>query len=308
MASNVTVEARRGRKFRLLRGARNPSQCRRDRCHGVPREAGLDPPTVLVLLPVGEPKGKELIAISDTFVAAYNSVHGTNYSPSQRALTEPTDLLFEDTANHEPLKVQLVRAVGDAESEFAHPANVEKFIIKPLRQAISGMPGFIVSMGIDRLPKKAAEKQRVFKSILAMIVPVLTASRGSFSVPMRLGVDRRVFHYYQDVSGFVSDLTVYEGLESEPTSIMYSTLGGAVLVDVPSDATAALEAKSSHYGASASDHVLVIQCDSFSYDDTDIATLRDGLHTAAKSPPFREVWLLSLMEASADWIWPVPGR
>src|SRR2546426_1922833 len=111
---------------------------------------------------MAEPTGRELEIIQDTFLAAYNGVHATRYAPSPRPPTEPTDLLFDDPAVAEPLRVQLVRAVGDPESEFAHPAAVEKFIIEPLLQCLRRMrsQGFVVSVSVDRLPKTAAEKHR----------------------------------------------------------------------------------------------------------------------------------------------------
>ena len=45
---------------------------------------------------MGEPKGGEAELLGDTFIEAYNGLHGTKYGTSGTKPTEPTDLLFDD--------------------------------------------------------------------------------------------------------------------------------------------------------------------------------------------------------------------
>jgi hypothetical protein len=122
---------------------------------------------------MAEPKGRELELIRDTFVNAYNRLHETNYVPSGAKPPDPTtDLIFTDPSTTESLKVQQTRAVGDPESEFRHPAEVERSIVEPLRARLRAIDsrGFVVSLSVDRLPRSADEKRRLFGRLWAMIV------------------------------------------------------------------------------------------------------------------------------------------
>jgi len=255
---------------------------------------------------MAEPKGKEAELIRDTFIEAYNRLHGTTYTPSSTKPSEPTDLLFDGSPGSEPLKVQLTRAVGDRESEFRHPAEVTRWVIDRLQSHLRAINsrGFVVSISVDRLPRTTDEKHRLFARLWAMIFRYLGPLGPPRSTVRRLHVDRYVLQDYQEIADFVSDLDVCQVEGDQPTSIISSSTAGAFIVDVARQAAISLKDKAERYRSSASDHVLLIACETLPYSGYDLRALEEAIG-AQPPPPFREIWLVSLWgEPRADRAWP----
>jgi hypothetical protein len=251
---------------------------------------------------MAELTGRERDLVQATFIGSYNALHGTSYVLSSRPLTEPTDLLFEGGGMPGAvLKVHHTRASGP--NELRESAEVANFIVRPLREHLGaiGCRGFTVSIDVDRFPTKRSDRTDLLNRLWVIVHGVL-GPVPSEPAYRRLHLNREDCKQYEAIAPFIRDLEVYRVEGDQPAAVVWSR-GGGFIFDVAGQVGPAAQAKSARYGTSASDHVLLVQCETLPYDDDDLVAVREIV--GASGPSFQEVWLVSLWgKPRADRVWP----
>ncbi len=215
-------------------------------------------------------------------------------------------MLFDGPSRGDQLKVQLVRASSNPD-EFRHPAEVHKFVTGPLRRSLreSGSRGYVVGIDIDRLPRSPGDKDRVFGHVWALVARAVFAGNATDGPDRVLRVCREWHRGYEEIAAFVADLEVCKVEGDQPTSVIESPTDGAFLWTLTEQIAASILAKSTKYGSSARDHVLVVTCELLPYFTDDLPEVRAAIASQPKPPEFREVWVLSLWgETIVERLWP----
>jgi hypothetical protein len=105
---------------------------------------------------MGELSPEERDYLMAAFLPSYNAEHGTNYSfqADGPAGADHDYVCADPSRQKEPLKIQHTRAWADPETEWRHPADVQKFIVRAVQANLdaAGVTDHHVHLNVESLP------------------------------------------------------------------------------------------------------------------------------------------------------------